>query len=78
MPPASFSRSCGSSFHYAKVFRKAGIAWGKGDVHKAIAILATGLALAQEQGDGDVARILQQDMARYQRLLNGAEMDLSA
>jgi hypothetical protein len=63
---------------YSKVFRKAGIAWGKGDVHKAIAILAAGLALAQEQGDVDVARILRQDMARYQRLLNGAEMDLSS
>lgn len=63
---------------YSKVFRKAGIAWGKGDVHKAMAILAAGLALAQERGDVDVARILQQDMARYQRLINGTEMDLSS
>lgn len=63
---------------YSKVFRKAGIAWGKGNVDKAIAILAAGLELAQEQGDMDVAQILQQDMARYQRLINGAEMDLSS
>lgn len=63
---------------YSKVFRKAGIAWGKGDVHKAIAILTAGLSLAQKQGDLDIAQILQQDMARYQRLLNGAEMDLSS
>lgn len=75
MSPESVSRSCSSSFHYSKVFRKAGIAWGKGDVHKAITILAAGLALAQEQGDADIAQILQQDMARYQRLINGTEMD---
>lgn len=63
---------------YRKVFRKAGIAWRKGDVDKAIAILAAGLELAQEQGDVDIAQILQQDMARYQRLINGAEMDFSS
>lgn len=63
---------------YSKVFRKAGIAWGKGDVQKAIDILAAGLALAQQQGDLGVARILQQDMERYQRLLRGTEMDLSS
>ena len=73
MPPEPFSRSC-SSFHYAKVFRKAGIAWGKGDIHKAIAILAAALALAQEQGDAEVAQVLQQDIARYQRLINGTQM----
>jgi hypothetical protein len=61
--------------YYSKVFRKAGIAWGKGDIGKAVAILAAGLALAQEQGDADVAQILQQDIARYQRLINGTETD---
>ncbi len=63
---------------YSKVFRKAGIAWGKGDVQKAIAILEAGLALAHQQGDLDVARILQQDMERYQGLIRGTEMDLSS
>jgi hypothetical protein len=63
---------------YSKVFRKAGIAWGKGDMQKAIDTLAAGLALAQQQGDLDVARILQQDLERYQRLIRGGEMDLSS
>ena len=63
---------------YSKVFRKAGIAWGKGDLDRAIAILEAGLALAQERDDADVAQILQQDIARYRRLLNGAEADLSS
>lgn len=63
---------------YSKVFRKAGIAWGKGDVQKAIDILTAALALAQQQGDLDVARILQQDMERYQRFIRGGELDLSS
>ncbi len=63
---------------YSKMFRKAGITWGKGDVQKAIAIFAAGLALAQEQGEADVTRILQQDIERYQRLVSGTEMDLSS
>lgn len=63
---------------YSKVFRKAGIAWGKGNIGKAIAILEEGLALAQERGDTDVAQIFQQDIARYQNLINGTEVDLSS
>lgn len=62
---------------YSKVFRKAGIAWGKGDVHKAITILQEGLVLASAHGDSDVARVLQKDLERYQRLAEGSEVDLS-
>ena len=62
---------------YSKVFRKAGIAWGKGDVHKAIAILQEGLALACKRGDTDVVQVLQADLERYQRVAAGDEMDLS-
>jgi hypothetical protein len=61
---------------YSKIFRKAGIAWGKGDVQKAIAILGAGLSLAAERGDTDVVQVLQRDLERYQRLAAGAEMDL--
>jgi hypothetical protein len=61
---------------YSKVFRKAGIAWGKGDVHKAIAILQEGLVLAYERDDTDVVQVLQADLERYQRVAAGGEMDL--
>ena len=63
---------------YSKVFRRAGIAWGKGNIQKAVDILAAGLALAQQQGDMDVASILQQDMERYQRLIRGTAMEGSS
>ncbi len=53
---------------YSKVFRKAGIAWGKGNLDTAIAILQTGIALATEQGDVDMARLMQDDVERYQRI----------
>ena len=63
---------------YSKVFRRAGIAWGKGNIQQAVDILAAGLALAQQQGDMDVASILQQDMERYQRLIRGTAMEGSS
>jgi hypothetical protein len=53
---------------YSKVFRKAGIAWGKGNLDTAIAILQAGIALAMEQGDVDMARLMQDDVERYQRI----------
>ena len=56
---------------YSKVFRKAGIAWGKGNLDTAIAILQTGIALATEQGDVDMARLMQDDVERYQRIAQG-------
>lgn len=56
---------------YSKVFRKAGIAWGKGNLDTAIAILQTGIALATEQGDVDMARLMQNDVERYQRIAQG-------
>jgi hypothetical protein len=53
---------------YSKIFRKAGLAWGKGELQKAMQIVAEGMALAQSQGDTHVVQILQQDLDRYQRL----------
>ena len=59
--------------HYSKIFRKAGLAWGKGDLQKAMQIVAEGVALAHSQGDMDVAQVLQQDLHRYQRLASEVE-----
>jgi hypothetical protein len=53
---------------YSTMFRKAGMAWGKGDVAKAMAILQDGIALATARGDAHVVPMLQQDLERYQRL----------
>lgn len=53
---------------YSKIFRKAGLAWGKGNLHKAVAILEDGLDLATRRGDTAVARVMQQDLERYRRL----------
>jgi hypothetical protein len=58
---------------YSKIFRKAGLAWGKGDLQKAMQIVAEGMALAHSQGDTDVAQVLQQDLDRYQRLTSQGE-----
>ncbi len=62
---------------YSKIFRRAGIAWGKDDVHKAMAILQEGLTLAVGRGDADVARVMQADLERYQRVAGGGDVDLS-
>jgi hypothetical protein len=60
---------------YSTFFRKAGMAWGKGDVHKAIAILTEGVALATARGDAQVAQVLRQDLKRYQRLAASTETE---
>ncbi len=62
---------------YSKIFRKAGLAWGKGDLNKAIALLQEGIALAAEHGDVDVSRLLQADLERYQGLARGESCTLS-
>ncbi len=53
---------------YSKVFRKAGMAWGKGHISQAIAILEAGIAVAQSRGDAEVVQVLQRDVQRYQAL----------
>lgn len=62
---------------YSKIFRRAGLAWGKGDVQKAIAILQQGITRATERGDTAVVPVFQQDLVRYQQALTGGEVDLS-
>jgi hypothetical protein len=62
---------------YSKIFRKAGLAWGKGNLQKAMQIVAEGVALAHSQGDTDMAQVLQQDLDRYQRLASEAEQACS-
>jgi hypothetical protein len=66
----------GKGEQYTKIFRRAGLAWGKGDVHKALAIVEEGLALATARGDQDVAHMLRQDLSRYQRLARGEDVRL--
>ena len=39
---------------YSTIVRRAGLAWGKGDLQKAIAVLQEGIALATENGDSEV------------------------
>ena len=62
---------------YSKVFRKAGIAWGKGNLDIAIAILQAGIALATEQGNTRMARLMLEDVERYQRIAQGTDVDLT-
>ena len=62
---------------YSKIFRKAGLAWGKGKLHQALTLVQDGLALATERGDTDAVRIFQADVDRYQRALAGEDIDLS-
>jgi hypothetical protein len=57
--------------------RRAGLAWGKGDLPKAIAALQEGIALATENGDAAFVQVLQRDLERYQRAAAGEEMDLA-
>lgn len=68
----------GKGAQYSKIFRRAGLAWGKGDVPKAISILEEGLALATAQGDVEVERILQQDLVRYRQAALGEDLTLSS
>ena len=44
---------------YSTIVRRAGLAWGKGDLQKAIAALQEGMTLATENGDAAVVRVLQ-------------------
>jgi len=62
---------------YSTIVRRAGLAWGKGDIQQAITALEAGIALATRNGDSDVVRVLQQDLRRYQRAAAGEELDLS-
>lgn len=62
---------------YSTIVRRAGLAWGKGDLRKAIAALQEGMTLATANGDVEVVRVLEQDLKRYQRAAAGEELDLS-
>ena len=62
---------------YSTIVRRAGLAWGKGDLQKAIAALQEGIMLAAANGDVEVVRVFQQDIERYQRATAGEELDLS-
>jgi hypothetical protein len=62
---------------YRMMFCQAGMAWGKGDVHKAIAIVEDGLTLATGRGDSEAARLLQVDLERYRLVAASGEIDLS-
>jgi hypothetical protein len=61
---------------YSTIVRRAGLAWGKGDLQKAIAAVQKGIALATENGDSEVVRVFQRDLERYQRAAAGEEPDL--
>lgn len=56
---------------YSTIFRKAGLAWSKGDVHKAMAIVEAGLAVARSRQDAEVVRMLQQELERYRQIAAG-------
>jgi hypothetical protein len=62
---------------YSTIVRRAGLAWGKGDLQKAIAAVQEGIVLATANGDSEVVWVFQQDLERYQRAAAGEELDLS-
>ena len=62
---------------YSTIVRRAGLAWGKGDLQKAIAALLEGIALATANGDSEIIRVFQRDLERYQRAAADEELDLS-
>ena len=62
---------------YSTIVRRAGLAWGKGDIQKAIATLEVGIALATQNGDAEVVRVLQHDLEHYQCAAAGEAFDLS-
>jgi hypothetical protein len=62
---------------YSTIVRRAGLAWGKGDLQKAIVALQEGIVLATENGDSEVVRVFQRDLERYQQAATGEEFDLS-
>ena len=61
---------------YSTIVRRAGLAWGKGDLQKAIAALQEGIALATANGDSEVVRVLQQDLERYAGAATAEVLDL--
>jgi len=62
---------------YSTIVRRAGLAWGKGDLPKAIAAVQEGIALATANGDEEVLRVLQRDLERYQRAAAGEALDFA-
>ena len=62
---------------YSTIVRRAGLAWGKGDLQKAIVALQEGITLATAHGDMEVVRVLQQDLECYQCAAAGETLDLS-
>jgi hypothetical protein len=50
--------------YYARLFRKAGIFLGKGNVARAITVLEEGRAFAEQQGDRAMARRFAIEVAR--------------
>lgn len=62
---------------YSTIVRRAGLAWGKGDLQKAIATLQEGITLATANGDSEIVRVLQRDLERYQRAVAGEALDLA-
>ena len=62
---------------YSAIVRRAGLAWGKGDLQKAIAALQEGIALATAHGDSEIVQVLQRDLERYQCAVAGEELDLA-
>jgi hypothetical protein len=50
--------------HYARLFRKAGIFLGKGNIARAVAVLEEGRAFAEQQGDRAMARRFALEAAR--------------
>ena len=62
---------------YSTIVRRAGLAWGKGDLQKAIATLQEGITLATANGDSEIAWVFQQDLERYQHAVDGEELDLA-
>ena len=62
---------------YSTIVRRAGLAWGKGDLPKAIVALQEGIALATENGDAAFVQVLQRDLERYRRAAAGEELDLA-
>ena len=62
---------------YSTIVRRAGLAWGKGDLQKAIATLQEGITFAAANGDSEIVRVLQRDLERYQRASAGEALDLA-
>ena len=62
---------------YSTIVRRAGLAWGKGDISKAIATLQEGIIVATKNGDAEVVQIFQHDLERYQRAAAGEAVDWS-